>query len=231
MNQRALAAEFIGTFMLVFGGVGTVLYSAPFGGGMVAVSLAFGLSVLCMAYALGPISGGHFNPAVTVGLVAGGRFPGADAIGYIIAQVLGGIAAAFVLSMILSGTPIGAGVTKWNSLAAASNPNTFGAGLQFSTMSILLIECVMAALFLIIIMGATSKRAPVGFAPIAIGLAVCLFHLISIPVSNTSLNPARSTATAIFGGSAAISALWMFWVAPLAGAIVGAFIAKWIHNE
>jgi aquaporin Z len=229
MNQRALAAEFIGTFMLVFGGVGTAMYSGP-SAGIVAVSLAFGLSVMCMAYAVGHISGGHFNPCVTVGLAAGGRFPAADAIGYIIAQVLGGIAAAFLLNLILTGTPVGAGVTKWNSLAAASNPNAYG-NASFSMLSILLIEAIMAALFLIIIMGATSKKAPVGFAPIAIGLAVCLFHLISIPVTNTSLNPARSTATAIFGGGAALTALWMFWVAPIVGAVVGAIAAKWLQNE
>jgi aquaporin Z len=229
MNQRALAAEFIGTFMLVFGGVGTAMYSGP-SAGIVAVSLAFGLSVLCMAYAVGPISGGHFNPCVTVGLAAGGRFPASDAIGYIIAQVLGGIAAAFLLNLILSGTPVGAGVPNWNTLALASNPNAYGA-MSYSMISILLIEAIMAALFLIIIMGATSKRAPAGFAPIAIGLAVCLFHLISIPVTNTSLNPARSTATAIFGGGAALSALWMFWVAPILGAVVGAITAKWLHNE
>ncbi len=229
MNQRALAAEFIGTFMLVFGGVGTAMYSGPTAG-IVGVSLAFGLSVLCMAYAVGPISGGHFNPCVTVGLTAGGRFPAADAIGYIIAQVLGGIAAAFLLNQILSGSPVGATVTKWNTLALASNPNAFG-GASFSMTSILLIEVVMAALFLIIIMGATSKRAPAGFAPIAIGLAVALFHLISIPVTNTSLNPARSTATAVFGGAPALSALWMFWVAPVIGAIIGAVTAKWLHNE
>ncbi len=229
MNQRALAAEFIGTFMLVFGGVGTAMYSGP-SAGIVAVSFGFGLSVLCMAYAVGHISGGHFNPCVTVGLAVGGRFPSGDAIGYIIAQVLGGIAAAFLLNLILSGSPIGAGVPKWNTLALASNPNAYGNG-SYSMLSILLIEAIMAALFLIIIMGATSKRAPVGFAPIAIGMAVCLFHLISIPVTNTSLNPARSTATAIFGGTAALSALWMFWVAPIVGAVIGAVTAKWLQNE
>lgn len=230
MNQRALVAEFIGTFMLVFGGVGTVLYTGPTAG-IVAVALAFGISVLIMAYAVGPISGGHFNPAVTFGLVAGGRFPAGDAIGYIIAQVIGGIAAAFVLNIVLTGAPVGPGITKFNDLAVASNPATYAGGAQYTMLSVLLIETVMTALFLIVIMGATSKRAPAGFAPIAIGLALTAFHLISIPVSNTSLNPARSTATAVFAGGPALANLWMFWVAPIVGAVIGALIAKWLHNE
>ena len=229
MNQRALAAEFIGTFALVTAVCGAALFSAPAGGGLVGVAFAVGLSVLAMAYALGPISGGHFNPAVTVGLVVGGRFPAADAVGYIVAQVLGGLAAAFVFSVILSGAPGGAGVPKWNSFMAISN--TFGGNGQFAMLSAVLIEIVVTALFLIVIMGATSKRAPAGFAPIAIGLALVLFHLVSIPVSNASLNPARSTATALLAGGQAIANLWVFWVAPIVGGVIGGVIAKWIHNE
>ena len=229
MNQRALAAEFIGTFALVTAVCGAALFSAPAGGGLVGVAFAVGLSVLAMAYALGPISGGHFNPAVTLGLVAGGRFPAADAVGYIVAQVIGGLAAAFVFSVILSGAPTGAAVPKWNSFMAVSN--TFGGNGQFVMMSAFLIEVVITALFLIVIMGATSKRAPAGFAPIAIGLALVLFHLVSIPVSNASLNPARSTATALLAGGPAIANLWVFWVAPIIGGVIGGVAAKWLHNE
>jgi aquaporin Z len=229
MNQRALAAEFFGTFTLVTAVCGAALFSAPAGGGLVGVAFAVGLSVLAMAYALGPISGGHFNPAVTMGLVAGGRFAATDAVGYIIAQVAGGIAAAAIFGVILSGAPGGAGAVKWNSFMAISN--NFGGNGQFTLLSAFLIEVVITALFLMVIMGATSKRAPAGFAPIAIGLALVLFHLVSIPVSNASLNPARSTATAVFAGGAAISNLWVFWVAPIVGAMLGGVISKWLQNE
>jgi aquaporin Z len=229
MNQRALAAEFIGTFTLVGAGCGAAMFAAPAGGGLVAVAFAFGLAVLTMAYAIGHVSGGHFNPAVTIGLVAGGRFDAGQAVGYIIAQVLGGLVAAFVLSVILSGAPSGAGVPKWNTFMAVSN--TYGGPGQFALLSACVIEVVLTALFLIVIMGATSKRAPAGFAPIAIGLALTLFHLVSIPVSNTSLNPARSTAPAVFAGGQALATLWLFWVAPVVGAIFGGLIAKWMQNE
>lgn len=229
MNQRALAAEFIGTFTLVAATCGAALFAAPAGGGLVAVAMAIGLSVLIMAYAVGHISGGHFNPAVTLGLVAGGRFPASDAVGYIIAQVLGGIAAAFIFSIILSGAPAGQGVTKWNGFMQVSN--TFGGVGQFALVSVFLIEMVLTALFLIVIMGSTSKRAPVGFAPIAIGVALMVFHLASIPVSNTSMNPARSIAPAIFAGGKAFADLWVFCVAPVIGAVIGGMIAKWLQNE
>ena len=229
MNQRALAAEFIGTFALVSAVCGSALFSAPAGGGLVGVAFAVGLSVLAMAYAVGHISGGHFNPAVTLGLVAGGRFKANDAVSYIIAQVLGGLAAAFVFSIILKGAPAGATVPKWNSFMAISN--TFGGVGQFSEASAFIIEVVITALFLIVIMSATSKRAPAGFAPIAIGLSLTLFHLISIPVSNASLNPARSTATALLAGGQAIGDLWVFWVAPILGAVIGGFAAKWLQEE
>jgi aquaporin Z len=226
MNQRALAAEFIGTFALVVGTCGSALFSLKAGGTLVAVAFGIGLPVLIMAYAIGHLSGGHFNPAVTLGLVAGGRFNAGDAVGYIIAQVLGGIAAAFVFQIILSGSMSGG---KWNTFMDISN--TFGGAGQFSMGAAFLIEVVMAALFLIVVMGATSKRAPAGFAPIAIGLAVVLFHLVSIPVTNTSLNPARSTATAMFAGGKAFADLWLFWVAPVVGAMIGGAISKWLQNE
>jgi aquaporin Z len=227
MNVRALTAEFIGTFALVTATCGAALFSAPAGGGLIGVAFAIGLSVLVMAYAVGHISGGHFNPAVTLGLVAGGRFAIGDAVGYIIAQVLGGIAAAFVFWVILSGAL--AGGPKWNTFLAISN--TFGGNGQFSLMSAVLIEVVVTALFLIVIMGATSKRAPAGFAPIAIGLALVLFHLVSIPVTNASINPARSTAPAIFAGGKAMADLWVFWVAPIVGGVIGGALSRWLQNE
>lgn len=225
VNPRALAAEFIGTFVLVTATCGSALFSAPAGGGLLGVSLAIGLSVLVMAYAVGHISGGHFNPAVTLGLVAGGRFKAGDALPYIVAQVLGGIAAAVIFSIILGGAIGG----KHNSFLAISN--TFGGNGQFTMMSAFLTEVVITALFLIVIMGATSKRAPAGHAAIAIGLALVLFHLVSIPVTNASLNPARSTAPAVIAGGKAIADLWVFWVAPIMGAIIGGIISKWLQNE
>src|SRR6185503_6157298 len=185
-----------------------------------------GLSVLAMAFAVGHISGGHFNPAVTLGLVAGGRFEMSKAPAYIIAQVLGGAAAACVFYVILGGAPAGG---KWNSFTAVSN--LYGGANQFSLLAVLLIEVVITALFLLVIIGATSKRAPAGFAPIAIGLALTLFHLVAIPVSNASLNPARSTATAIFGGAEAWGSLWLFWVAPIVGGAIGGAVSKWLHED
>ncbi len=231
MNQRALVAEFIGTFALVLVGCGTAMFSGPMAtGGIVAVAFAFGLTIVAMAFALGHISGGHFNPAVTIGLVAGGRFSAADAPSYIAAQVVGAVAAAAVLALILAGAPVGGPTAvKWNDMAAVSNH--FGGPREFSMLAAFIIEFAMAALFLVIIMGSTSKRAPAGFAPIAIGLAVVLFHLLSIPVTNTSLNPARSTAPALFAGGKAISDLWLFWLAPILGAAVGGTIARWTQAE
>src|SRR5205823_2826592 len=167
-----------------------------------------------------------FNPAVTCGLVAAGRFEAGKAPAYIIAQVLGGAAAACVFYLVLSGAPAGG---KWNTFTAASN--LYGGAGQFSLLAVLVTEVVITALFLMVIVGATSKRAPAGFAPIAIGLALTLFHLVAIPVSNASLNPARSTATAIFGGPAALQSLWLFWVAPIVGGIIGGVVGKWLHAE
>ena len=216
---KELGAEFIGTFTLVTAVCGAALFSAP-SAGLVAVAFAVGLSVLAMAYAVGGISGGHFNPAVTCGLVAAGRCPAGKAIPYIIAQVVGGIAAAAVFYVILQGAPAAG---KWNTFLAISN--TYG-GSGFTMESAGLIEVVITALFLVVITGATSERAPPGFAPIAIGLALTLFHLVSIPVSNASLNPARSTATAIIAGADALKCLWLFWVAPIVGGIIGGLIGK-----
>src|SRR4051812_49689527 len=222
--SRELSAEFIGTFTLVTAVCGAALFSAP-SAGLVAVAFAVGLSVLAMAYAVGPISGGHFNPAVTCGLVAAGRCPAGKAIPYIIAQVIGGAAAAAVFYVILQGAPAAG---KWNTFLAISN--TYG-GAGFTMASAGLIEVVITALSLVVITGATSERAPPGFAPIAIGLALTLFHLVSIPVSNASLNPARSTATAIFGGAEAWGSLWLFWVAPIVGGAIGGIVSKWLYEE
>jgi aquaporin Z len=221
--QRELAAEFIGTFTLVSAVCGAALFSAP-SAGLVAVAFAVGLSVLAMAFAVGHISGGHFNPAVTCGLVAAGRFEPAKAPGYIVAQLLGGAAAAGVFYVVLMGAPAG----NWNTFTAISN--LYG-GKGFSLVSVFLTEAVLTALFLVVIVGVTSKRAPAGFAPIAIGLALTLIHLIAIPVSNASVNPARSTATAIFGGPEAWHSLWLFWVAPILGGVIGGFGARWLQDE
>jgi len=222
--SRELGAEFFGTFALVTAVCGAALFSAP-SAGLVEVAFAVGLSVLAMAFAVGHISGGHFNPAVTLGLVAGGRFEVGKAVGYIIAQVLGGIASAAINYVILSGAPVG----KWNNYVAISN--IYGGAEHFSLLSVALIEAVITALFLIVIHGATSRKAPAGFAPIAIGLSLTLFHLVSIPVSNASLNPARSTATAVFGGTEALSSLWLFWAAPIIGGVIGGFISRWLQEE
>jgi aquaporin Z len=216
---KELGAEFIGTFTLVTAVCGAALFSAP-SAGLIAVALAVGLSVVAMAYAVGPISGGHFNPAVTCGLVAAGRCPAGKAIPYIIAQVIGGAAAAAIFYVILQGAPAAG---KWNTFLAISN--TYG-GSGFTMMSAGLIEVVITALFLIVITGSTSERAAPGFAPIAIGLALVLFHLVSIPVSNASLNPARSTATAIIAGADALQCLWLYWVAPIVGGVIGGLIGK-----
>lgn len=222
--QKELGAEFLGTFTLVTAVCGAALFSAP-SAGLVAVAFAVGLSVLTMAYALGPISGAHFNPAVTIGLVVAGRFGAGKAAPYIIAQVIGGAAAAAVFYVILQGAPAAG---KWNTFLAASN--TYG-GSGFSMLSAGLIEVVMTALFVVVIVSVTSTKAPAGFAPIAIGLALVLVHLVAIPVSNASVNPARSTATAIFGGQTALQSLWLFWVAPIVGGAIGGVIGKWFHER
>lgn len=220
MNTKAYGAEFLGTFWLVLGGCGSAVLAAAFPGvgiGLHGVSLAFGLTVLTMAYAVGHISGGHFNPAVSVGLWAGGRFPAGQLLPYIVSQVLGGLAAGGVLYLIASGK---AGFD----LAGGFASNGFGEHSpgQYSMVAALVTEVVMTAFFLLIILGATDGRAPAGFAPIAIGLALTLIHLISIPVTNTSVNPARSTGVALYVGGWAIEQLWLFWVAPIVGALLGA---------
>ncbi|MTH76405.1 aquaporin Z [Paracoccus aestuariivivens] len=221
--QKQLGAEALGTFWLVFGGCGSAVLAAGFpelGIGFVGVSLAFGLTVLTMAYAVGGISGGHFNPAVTVGLTVAGRFPGGRVVPYIVAQLVGAILAAAVLYVIASGKAgVDLGSFASNGYGAASPGG-------YSMVSALLIEIVLTAFFLIVILGTTHGRAPVGFAPLAIGLALTLIHLISIPVTNTSVNPARSTSQALFAGSTAISQLWLFWLAPIVGAVIGALIWK-----
>ena len=213
-----LSSEFLGTFWLVLGGCGSAVLAAAFpalGIGFVGVALAFGLTVLTGAYALGPISGGHFNPAVTIGLWAGGRFQGRDVLGYVIAQVLGAIAGAGVLYLIASGK---AGFD----LAGGFASNGYGEHSPggYSLTAGLVTEIVMTFMFLVVILGATHRRAPVGFAGIAIGLALTLIHLISIPVTNTSVNPARSTGPALFVGGWATSQLWLFWLAPIVGALI-----------
>jgi aquaporin Z len=222
--SRKLAAEFIGTFMLVSAVCGAALFSAP-SAGLMTVAFAIGTAVLAMIYAVGHISGGHFNPAVTCGLVAAGRFRQEEALPYIGAQVLGGAAAAAVFYIILSGAPAG----KWNDFIAVSN--IYGGEGHFPLMSVALIETVLTALFLIVIAGVTSKKAPAGFAPLAIGLTLTFIHLAAIPVSNASVNPARSTATAIFGGGAALTSLWLFWVAPILGGVIGGYISRWLQDE
>jgi len=218
--QQKLAAEAFGTFWLVFGGCGSAVLAAGFpdlGIGFLGVSLAFGLTVLTMAYAVGHISGGHFNPAVTLGLVVGGRHPGKELLPYWAAQVIGAVLAAVVLYIIASGAE---GFSLDNGFAANGYGDKSPGG--YGLMSALVAEVVLTAFFLIIILGATDGRAPAGFAPIAIGLALTLIHLISIPVTNTSVNPARSTSQALFAGGGYIAQLWLFWVAPLAGGALGA---------
>jgi len=227
--MKAYGAEFVGTFWLVLGGCGSAVLAAAFPGlgiGFVGVALAFGLTVVTMAYAIGHISGCHLNPAVSVGLWAGGRFPAGQLLPYIVAQVLGGIAAGGVLYLIASGK---AGFDV--SAGFASNGYEAHSPGGYSLVSALVCEIVMTALFLVVILGATDKRAPAGFAPLAIGLCLTLIHLISIPVTNTSVNPARSTGVAVYVGGWALAQLWLFWVAPIAGALVGAGVYRFIGSE
>ncbi len=224
-----LMAEFFGTFWLVLGGCGSAVLAAgvaDVGIGWLGVSFAFGLTVLTMAYAVGHISGGHFNPAVSLGLMIGGRFDAKDLIPYWIAQVIGAIAAAAVLYLIVSGAPGFEGVGGF-----ASNGYGEASPEGYSMMSALVIEIVMTAFFIVIILGATSSGAPAGFAPIAIGLGLTLIHLISIPVTNTSVNPARSTGVALFADGPALAQLWLFWVAPLIGGAIGALIWRAISDD
>jgi len=228
MNKR-LAAEFIGTLWLVLGGCGSAVLAATFpqvGIGLVGVSLAFGLTVLTMAYAIGHVSGCHLNPAVSVGLFVGGRFPAADLIPYIIAQVLGASAGAGILYVIASGAP-------GFDLAGGFASNGYGEHSpgDYSLLAGLVSEIVMTFGFLFVILGSTHGKAPKGFAPIAIGLALTLIHLVSIPVTNTSVNPARSTGPALFVGGWALDQLWLFWVAPLVGAALAGLVYLWVGGD
>ena len=227
--MKQYGAEFFGTFWLVLGGCGSAVLAAAFPGvgiGFLGVALAFGLTVVTMAYAIGHISGCHLNPAVSIGLWAGGRFPAGKLIPYIVAQVLGGIAAGGILYLIASGKP---GFDASAGFAA----NGFGEHSPggYSMLAGLLSEIVMTMMFLIVILGATDKRAPAGFAPLAIGLALTLIHLISIPVTNTSVNPARSTAVAVYVGGWALSQLWLFWIAPIVGAVIGSVVYRAIGGR
>jgi aquaporin Z len=227
--SKKLGAEFIGTFWLVLGGCGSAVLAAAFpdvGIGLLGVSLAFGLTVLTMAFAIGHISGCHLNPAVSFGLWSGGRFPTTELAPYIIAQVAGGLAGAAVLYVIATGQA-GFDVTA----GFASNGYGEHSPGGYSLIAALVTEIVMTFMFLMIILGATDKRAPQGFAPIAIGLGLTLIHLISIPVTNTSVNPARSTGVAIFQGSWAVSQLWLFWLAPIVGAILAGVVYRWFEAE
>jgi aquaporin Z len=223
MSQRALAAEFIGTFMLMSSVLGAAFYAfaAPVGAaGIIGVALSIGLTVTALAFSIGHVSGGHFNPAVTLGLIAGGRVSPTSALGYIIAQCVGALAASAVFALIGKAPP-----------TFAANGYDQLSMIKAGMGSVFLIETVLTAFFLIVIMGATSKRAPAGFAPIAIGLALTAIYIVAIPVSNASVNPARSLASAVFGGSAALSQVWLFWVAPILGAVIGGVIARWLQEE
>ncbi|EUB96139.1 Aquaporin Z [Rhizobium sp. CF080] len=225
---KKLAAEFFGTFWLVFGGCGSAVLAAAFpdlGIGFVGVALAFGLTVLTMAYAVGGISGGHFNPAVSVGLTVAGRFPASSLLAYVVAQVVGAIVAALVLYLIASGK---AGFQLGGFASNGYGEHSPGG---YSLTSALLIELVLTGFFIFIILGATGPKAPAGFAPIAIGLALTLIHLISIPVTNTSVNPARSTGVALIVGDWALGQLWLFWVAPIVGAVLGALAWKLVDDS
>ena len=226
--SRRLGAEFFGTFWLTFGGCGSAVLAAAFpqlGIAFAGVALAFGLTVLTMAFTVGHISGGHFNPAVTIGLWAGGRFKAGDIVPYVVAQVVGAIAAAAVLYLIASGKPgFALGGFASNGYEALS-PGKYG------LVSCLLMEVVATFFFLIIILGSTSSKAPAGFAPIAIGLGLTLIHLISIPVTNTSVNPARSTGPALFAGGEYVAQLWLFWLAPIVGAVLAGGVSRWLQEE
>jgi aquaporin Z len=223
MSHRSLVAEFIGTFMLVLSILAAAFYAfqAPAGeSGILGVAVSVGFTVMAMAFAIGPISGGHFNPAVTLGLIAGGRVSIGSAPGYIIAQCLGALAAVALLAFI-GKAPATYGANGYDALSM----------LKVGMLQVFLLETVLTAFFLIVIMGATSRRAPVGFAPIAIGLALGAIHIIAIPISNASVNPARSLAAAVFGGPAPLGQLWLFWVAPILGAVIGGATARWLLEE
>jgi aquaporin Z len=227
--QKRCAAEFIGTFWLVFGGCGSAVLSAAFpqiGIGLLGVSLAFGLTFLTMAYAIGHVSGCHLNPAVSIGLACGKRFPSGEVLPYIVAQVVGGIAGAGLLYAIASGNGT-------NAVAGGLASNGYGAHSPggYSPAAGFIAEAVLTFMFLFIFLGATDRRVPAGFAPLAIGFAFTLIHLISIPVTNTSVNPARSTGPAVVVGGWALAQLWLFWVAPIAGAAVAGSVYRWLAGE
>ncbi|NKK75979.1 aquaporin Z [Rhizobium leguminosarum bv. viciae] len=225
--QKSLVAEFLGTFWLVFGGCGSAVLAAAYpelGIGFVGVAFAFGLTVLTMAYAVGGISGGHFNPAVSLGLTVAGRFPAARLVPYLVVQVVGAIAAAALLYLIASGK---AGFELGGFAANGYGDHSPGG---YSLLSALLIEMLLTMFFLIIILGSTSSRVPAGFAPLAIGLGLTLIHLVSIPVTNTSVNPARSTGQGLFVGGWALQQLWLFWIAPLAGGALGGLVWKFLDD-
>ena len=227
MSQK-LSAEFLGTFWLTFGGCGSAVLAAAFpqlGIAFAGVALAFGLTVLTMAYAVGHISGGHFNPAVTIGLMVGGRFPAANVFPYILVQVLGAVVAAGALYLVASGKP------GFELGGFASNGYGELSPGKYSMVSALVTEVLLTFFFLLVILGSTSSRAPAGFAPIAIGLALTLIHLISIPVTNTSVNPARSTGPALFAGGAYIGQLWLFWAAPIVGAALAGLVAQGLFKD
>ena len=229
MNGKKYAAELIGTFWLTFAGCGSAVIAAAFpevGIGLVGVSFAFGLSVVTMAYAIGHVSGCHLNPAVTVGLAAGGRFPSGQILPYIVAQVAGAVLAAGLLYAIARGAA-GFDLAK----GFASNGYDDHSPGKYNMMACFIMEVVMTMMFLFIIMGATHGKAPAGFAPLAIGLALVMIHLVSIPVTNTSVNPARSTGPALFVGGWALQQLWMFWIAPLVGGVLGGVIYRWLSEE
>jgi aquaporin Z len=229
VTTKQFSAELIGTFWLVLGGCGSAVLAASFGSvgiGLLGVSLAFGLTVVTMAYAIGHISGCHLNPAVSIGLWAAGRFPGNKVLAYIVAQVLGAVVAGGVLYLIASGQ-------DGFSLASGLASNGYGAHSPggYTLLAALVTEVVMTMMFLFVILGVTDKRAPHGFAPLAIGLSLTLIHLISIPVTNTSVNPARSTGVALYVGDWAVSQLWIFWFAPIVGALLGAMIYRFVGEE
>jgi aquaporin Z len=223
MNQRALVAELIGTFMLMSSVLGAAFYSfaAPTGSaGIIGVALSIGCTVMALAFSIGHISGGHFNPAVTLGLVAGGRFSGNNAAGYIIAQCIGALAASSLFYVIDRAPP-----------SFAANGYDTLSMLRASLLSVFLLETLLSAFLVFVIMGATSQRAPAGFAPIAIGLTLTAIHVMAIPISNASVNPARSLGSAVFAGGTALSQLWVFWVAPILGGVIGGSIARWLQEE
>jgi aquaporin Z len=233
-DSRALGAEALGTFWLVLGGCGSAVFAANFGPanslgiGLVGVSLAFGLTVVTGAYALGHISGGHFNPAVTVGLWAAKRFDAAKVVPYVAAQVIGAILASLVLWVILDGRP---GFERSGNWLAANGFGSTGSPGGYSLAAGLVAELVLTAIFLIVILGVTDRRAPVGFAPLGIGLSLTLIHLISIPITNTSVNPARSTGPALLVGGDNLEQLWFFWLVPIAGAVLGAVIHRFVSGD